>query len=257
MRTLKLLNKDYLDVTFWDSHESIVANNHNHLSIHFMEEHVVKVISVEPVTHDVRRFTIEKPQGYHFIPGQATEISINKPRWDKERRPFTFTSLNEWPYLEFTIKIYSDHDGVTNQLGQLKAGDELLIHDVWGAIQYKGEGTFIAGGAGVTPFIAIFRQLHKDKKIGKNTLLFSNKTTKDIILKDEFEKMLGSRFINTITKEEAQGYDHHIIDEAYLKEKIKDFNQQFYICGPDPMVAAIKTALGKLGAQDSVITVEI
>jgi ferredoxin-NADP reductase len=222
-----------------------------------MEEHVVKIISVEPVTHDVRRFTIEKPQGYQFDPGQATEIAINMPRWDKERRPFTFTSLNEWPHLEFTIKIYSDHDGVTNQLGQLKAGDELLIHDVWGAIHYKGEGTFIAGGAGVTPFIAIFRQLYKDKKIGNNTLLFSNKTGKDIILKEEFEKMLGSKFINTITHEQIAGYDHHIIDEEYLKGKIKDFQQNFYICGPDPMVAAIKTTLGKLGAQDSVITVEI
>jgi ferredoxin-NADP reductase len=84
--------------------------------------------------------------------------------------------LNEWDHLEFTIKIYSDHDGVTNQLGQLKVGDELLLHDVWGAIQYKGEGTFIAGGAGVTPFIAIFRQLQKDKKLGNNKLIFSNRT---------------------------------------------------------------------------------
>jgi hypothetical protein len=24
-----------------------------------------------------------------------------------------------------------------------------FIHDVWGAIEYKGEGVFIAGGAGV------------------------------------------------------------------------------------------------------------
>jgi hypothetical protein len=24
------------------------------------------------------------------------------------------------------------------------------FHDVWGAIEYKGEGVFIAGGAGVT-----------------------------------------------------------------------------------------------------------
>jgi hypothetical protein len=29
---------------------------------------------------------------------------------------------------------------------------------------YKGEGIFIAGGAGVTPFIAIFRDLHEQGK---------------------------------------------------------------------------------------------
>lgn len=221
-----------------------------------MEEHVVKIISVEPVTHNVKHFRLEKPAGYQFIPGQATEVAINKPQWTNERRPFTFTSLNDWDYLEFTIKIYSDHDGVTNQLGQLRAGDELLLHDVWGAIQYKGEGVFIAGGAGVTPFIAIFRQLQKDKAIGKNKLIFSNKTHRDIILKDEFTAMLGDNFINTLTQEAYAGYDHHRLDEQYLKEKISDLNQQFYICGPDAMITKVHDILEKLGAKNNV-TVEL
>jgi len=221
-----------------------------------MEEHVVKILSTEPVTHNVKHFRVEKPSGYQFIPGQATEVVINKPEWKNERRPFTFTSLNEWDFLEFTIKIYSDHDGVTNQLGQLRAGDELLLHDVWGAIHYTDEGTFIAGGAGVTPFIAIFRQLQKDKKLGNNKLIFSNKTHRDIILKDEFTAMLGANFINTITQEEVPGYDHHRIDEEYLKQKITDFNKQFYICGPDVMVKDVQTTLESLGATNNV-TVEL
>jgi ferredoxin-NADP reductase len=222
-----------------------------------MEEHIVKIISIEPVTHNVKHFNVEKPQGYQFMPGQATEVAINKPQWKNERRPFTFTSLNEWDHLEFTIKIYSDHDGVTNQLGQLKAGDELLLHDVWGAIHYKGEGTFIAGGAGVTPFIAIFRQLQKDHKLENNKLIFSNKTHNDIILKDEFTAMLGDNFINTLTKEEVPGYDHHKIDEEYLKQKISDLTKQFYICGPDAMVKDVQTILQKLVAADNLITVEL
>ena len=220
-----------------------------------MEEHIVKILSVEPVTHDVRHYKIEKPASYKFTPGQATEVAINKPGWENERRPFTFTSLNDWDHLEFTIKSYPERKGVTDQLSQLKAGDELLIHDVWGAIQYKGEGTFIAGGAGVTPFIAIFRQLQKDDALGNNKLIFSNKTHKDIILKDEFATMLGANFINTLTQENVAGYDHHVIDDAYLKEKITDFTQQFYICGPDPMIKSIQSILQKLGA--TTITIEI
>ncbi len=221
-----------------------------------MEEHIVKIISIEPVTHNVKHFKLEKPKDYQFIPGQATEVAINKDKWRKERRPFTFTSLNEWGNLEFTIKIYSDHDGVTNQLGQLKPGDELLLHDIWGAIHYSNEGTFIAGGAGVTPFIAIFRQLQKDKKLGKNKLIFSNKTYRDIIMKDEFAAMLGNNFINTLTEEEVPGYDHHRIDEEYLKGKIQDFTQQFYICGPDAMVKDVERILKNLGAKNNV-TVEL
>lgn len=221
------------------------------------ESHVVKIIATEKVTHDVRRFTLEKPDGYAFIPGQATEVAINRDKWKDERRPFTFTALNGWDHLEFTIKIYDDHEGVTHQLGQLKAGDELILHDVWGAINYKGEGTFIAGGAGITPFIAILRQLHQDGKVGNNQLLFSNKKEEDIILKDELSGILGKNFINTLTQEDIPGYEHRKIDQDFLKDHIKDFNQHFYICGPDPMVQAIQKELQYLGAKDAVITVEL
>jgi len=220
------------------------------------EEHVVKIIEATNVTHNVKRFKLTKPENYVFTPGQATDIVINSPQWKTERRPFTFTSLNEWNNLEFTIKIYSDHEGVTNQLGQLKAGDELILHDIWGAINYKGEGVFIAGGAGITPFIAIFRQLQKDGKLGNNKLIFSNRTSKDIILKEEFEKMLGNNFINTLTDEKSEKYDNRKIDESYLKEKLNNFSQYFYICGPDPMIESISEQLLKLGVEEDRIVKE-
>jgi ferredoxin-NADP reductase len=220
------------------------------------EEHIVKILDTEYVTHNVRRFKVSKPESYKYKPGQATDVVINLPEWKEERRPFTFTSLNEWDHLEFTIKIYSDHNGVTNKLGTLQVGDELILHDIWGAIHYKGEGTFIAGGAGVTPFIAIFRQLQKDGKIGNNKLIFSNRTSKDIILKDEFEKMLGANFINTLTDEKSEKYDNRRINESYLQEKIKDFSQYFYICGPDAMIESIKTELLNIGANEDKIVIE-
>lgn len=218
-----------------------------------MEEHIVSILDVTPVTHNVKRFTVEKPAGYRFIPGQATEVAVNKPGWEKERRPFTFTALNSWDHLEFTIKIYPERQGVTNQLGMLQPGDSLLIHDVWGAIQYRGEGTFIAGGAGVTPFIAIFRQLQADGQVGGNKLIFSNQTQADIILEEEFREILGPNFINTLTEEARAGYDNHRIDEVYLRARIKDFQQPFYICGPDAMVADLKGTLEKLGGETIVV----
>ncbi|MBS1775926.1 MAG: hypothetical protein JSS64_06555 [Bacteroidetes bacterium] len=65
--------------------------------------HVLSIISIKQITHDVRQIRLKKPEGYSFIPGHATDVSINLPDWKDEKRPFTFTSLNEDPYLEFTI----------------------------------------------------------------------------------------------------------------------------------------------------------
>ena len=146
-----------------------------------MIENIVKILGIQQVTHDVKSFRLEKPKDYSFTPGQATDVSINKPALAEEKRPFTFTSLNENPYLEFTIKRYEDHHGITDKMHQLMPGDELIISDVGGAIEYKGPGYFIAGGAGITPFISILRQLHVENKLTSNTLFLSNKISGDII----------------------------------------------------------------------------
>lgn len=69
-----------------------------------MKAYIVKVLKTDFVTHNVKQFKVEKPAGYTFIPGQATEISINTTMLEKELRPFTFTSLPNADYLEFIIR---------------------------------------------------------------------------------------------------------------------------------------------------------
>lgn len=213
--------------------------------------HTCKIISIREVTHDVRKIRIEKPDDYQFTPGQATEVSINKDGWEDEKRPFTFTSLQSEDHLEFVIKVYEDHDGVTEQIGKLQEGDELIIDDAWGTIEYKGPGVFLAGGAGVTPFIAILRDLNQKDELDGNRLIFSNKTAKDVILEEEFREMLGDQFQSVLTDEEAEGHESPggFIDKDYLKEQINDFSQPFYVCGPPAFNDNMIEALKELGAD--------
>ena len=221
-----------------------------------MNNHIVKIISIKPVTHDVKCFTVQKPQGYKFNPGQATEIAINKEGWQKELRPFTFTCLPDNEYLEFTIKTYPSHKGVTNELLSLKPNDELILGDSWGTIGYKGEGVFIAGGAGVTPFISIFRYLHSKNEIGNNKLIFTNKSKADIINEDEFKKMLGKNFINILSDEKTDEYAYGHITEDFLKQCDIDLKKHVYICGPPPMMDAIEQQLLHLKFDKQLIVKE-
>lgn len=221
-----------------------------------MEQYFVKIKSIEKVTHDVLKIVTEKPNAYHFISGQATEISINKIGWKNERRPFTFTCLPTDSYLEFTIKTYQSHKGVTNELLQLKEGDGLILHDVFGAIAYKGEGVFIAGGAGVTPFISIFRFLHSKNEIGGNKLIFANKAKSDIILEQEFKHLLGKNFINILSDEKVEGYAYGYVTEEFLKENITDLKKRIYLCGPEPMMESVEKQLSNLGVEAKSIVKE-
>lgn len=221
-----------------------------------MEKHIVKIESLDLITHDVVKIVTQKPAGYKFNPGQATEIAINKTGWKEEKRPFTFTCLPDDDYLEFTIKTYPAHKGVTNELLKLEKNQELILHDVFGAISYKDEGIFIAGGAGVTPFISIFRHLKKMNKIGSNVLLFANKTKADIILENEFRNMLGNAFINILSDEKVEGYHHGMVTEDFLKDNLQSTRQHFYVCGPPPMMAAVLKQLANLGVDGNAITQE-
>lgn len=216
----------------------------------------VKIKGIEKITHDVLRIRTEKPNGFTFKPGQAADIAINKPGWEEELRPFTFTSLPEEEHLEFTIKTYPSHNGVTEQLLSLGKGDELIVHDVFGDISYQGEGVFIAGGAGVTPFITIFKQLEKENKIGDNALLFANKTKADIILEEKFKSLLGANFINILSEENLDGYENGYITKSLIDKTSDPKRPYYYLCGPEPMMEAVEKQLAALEIPEDFIVKE-
>jgi len=224
-----------------------------------MTSHSVEILDIADVTHNVRRYTVERPEGYVFEPGQATELSLDEEGFSDKKHPFTFTSLPDDPHLEFTIKSYFDTggDGVTERLYGYTPGRRLILRDVWGTITYGGPGTFIAGGAGVPPFIATLRALHHPRRIDGHRLIVSNRTQTDIILREEFEAMRGLETIWTVTDEpDARGIEHARIDRAFLDRHAGDIGQNFYLCGPDEMVRDLRAALGELGAKTEALTWE-
>ncbi|MDN6280314.1 MAG: FAD-binding oxidoreductase [Psychroflexus sp.] len=219
-------------------------------------EKYVKIKQVVQLTHNVKQLRFEKPSGYDFTPGHATEVSINKPKWKEKKRPFTFTNLTDDDMLEFTIKIYDDHSGVTQQIDHLTPGDEFIIRDTWGAISYNGNGYIIAGGAGITPYIAILRDLNKKDQLKGMHLIYSNKTDHDIILKEELDALLGDRVTYVITDQKDTKQTQGFIDKDFLKDHIDNFDQSFYVCGPPKMTKEIGDILNSLGASTDAVTLD-
>jgi ferredoxin-NADP reductase len=204
----------------------------------------VEILKSEYVTPDVKRFTLTKPKDLKFTPGQGCMVAIDQDVWRDMWRAFTFTSL---------VKIYP-RNGVTQMMSLLKKGDRLLMKDVFGTITYKGPGTFFAAGAGITPFIAIFRDLYTSSEIKGNMLIYSNKTVYDVILDKELSKMLGKKYLNIFTRQNVVGFQERRIDRDMLITLVQDFDQYFYICGPDRFVRDLEQLLKDLGASaDSLV----
>lgn len=208
------------------------------------------------MTHNVWRFKSKRPKELTFEPGQATELAIDKDGWRENGRIFTFTSLPWEDHLEFIIKSYPEREAMTKEVANLNVGDQFILKNIYGSINYKGKGTFIAGGAGVTPFISILRELNHKDELDGHRLIYANNTEEDIINREEFERMLGDDFVNILAEEDVEPYDYGLITKDYLKEQIDSFNEYFYVCGPPAMMHVVEDALKELGVKDEQIIKE-
>ncbi|PRY92461.1 FAD-binding oxidoreductase [Donghicola tyrosinivorans] len=212
--------------------------------------------TIEKVTHDTHHLVFARPEGFDITPGQAVDLTLQREGWQDEARPFTPVNTEGEDTVEFVIKSYPSHHGVTEQIADLKEGEKVDISEPWGAIHDEGPGTFIAGGAGITPFIAILRQRLEDKgTLGGATLIFSNKTEKDIILRDEFEDMPGLKTVFTVTDQDiaSAGVQTAMIDKEFLAPYATSKHAPFYLCGPDKMVEELEQDLKDLGVPEDAI----
>jgi len=221
--------------------------------------HQVTLLSVGFVTHDVKRYVTSKPDNYVFTPGQAADVYLDKPGLRDDIRPFTFTNSPNDKILEFTIKSYHDHNGVTHTLWDMKPGDTLHISEPEGTIKYTKPGLFLAAGAGVTPFLAIVRDLWAKGELHNCHLLYSNKTKSDIICEHELTHYFSqpdNGILLTLTRKSAIGYVSGRVTESIIREFCPECKGVAYICGPKAFVAGMKEIVAKIGIDEDSIVFE-
>jgi len=150
------------------------------------------------------------------------------------------------------VKRDEPHGFMSKYLTQiLQEGDEVTITGPHGHFYYtKGMGKnvmLIGAGSGITPLMGIIRYTADACPETKVTLLYSNKTTEDIIYKDELEQKQKEnpnlKVIHTITREEWDGHTGRI-ETNFIKENCADLqNTLFYLCGPLKFGQAMKKLL--------------
>ena len=217
--------------------------------------HTLVLQAIAPVTHDTWHLTFNRPPEFSFDPGQATELAIQKDGLKDEARPFTMISQPDDASLEFVIKSYPEHDGVTEHVPDLGIGDIVEADAPFGAITDHGKGVFLAAGAGITPFIAILKK-HQREGVAGDTLIFSNKTDQDIILKDTWTSMAGVDPVFVVTDQDDTEHRKGQLGKSDLEELVSDLDQPFYICGPGGFVDAMRDALKEMGVKDDRIITE-
>ncbi len=212
------------------------------------------------VSPDIYDFIFLPDRKFAFTPGQYMEWTLGHDDPDSRgnRRYFTLASSPTEEHLRIGVKFYPNgssykqtmlnmdhrHEIVATQL----AGDFVLPNDP------NQKCVFIAGGVGVTPFRSMIKYLTDTRQHRSITLFFVNRSIKDIIYKDVFdkaEKQWGLKTIYTVTDPNGvpagwQGKIGRVTPEM-IKAEVPDYQHcLFYISGPKSMVDSFKDSLQKL-----------
>lgn len=198
---------------------------------------------------DTKTIRLRWPEGHDpaFLTGQF--ITVYWPDAPHYKRAYSLSScaLDRGAY-EVTVK--RDGKMGTRIVDWAKAGDKLFVLPPTGRFLPVFEPdkhlVCIAGGSGVTPFRAFAREAARRKLETRITVLYSVRTTNDIIFKQEFHELAlanpNFNFYVTCTRLSAEDPwegRRGRIDAAWIKEHIHDLpNTVFYACGPNALVEA-------------------
>lgn len=214
------------------------------------------------------RFQIENGNCLGLPVGQHISLRATLPNDEGEmeefRRSYTPTSSNDdMGYFELVVKIYPKGK-MTMHLDSLEVGkDSIDVAGPKGTFVYKKNMYsaigMIAGGTGITPMLQVVTEIlkHEDDTT-KVSLIFANVTEEDIILRDLIDQMQEkySNFkaylvLNNPPEGWTQGVGFITSDmiQEHLPAPSEDKSTQILLCGPPPMIKAMRGNLTTLNYQ--------
>jgi ferredoxin-NADP reductase len=196
---------------------------------------------------DTKTLRLKWPEGYEqeFKTGQF--ITIYFPDAPSYKRAYSLSSCAlDRGFYEVTVK--RDGKMGTRIVDWVKEGDKMWVIPPTGRFLPVLEPDWhlicIAGGSGVTPFRGFVRDATRRGLKTKITILYSVRTTNDIIFNTEFRKLEAenSHFKFHVTCTRLGADDPWVgrrgrIEAAWIQEHIGDLTKTvFYACGPNALV---------------------
>ncbi|MDD5464816.1 MAG: FAD-binding oxidoreductase [Candidatus Omnitrophica bacterium] len=208
-----------------------------------------KIKEIIQRNYNVKSFRLEVPGTLDFKAGQFLSVELeNNPKF---RRYLSISSSpTEKCHLEFTKKL--TQSDFSKALNNLKAGDQVSIEYPFGKFildESLAKVAFLSGGIGITPVRSICKYA-VDKNLGIDmVLVYSNRSVRDIVFKDDFDAMAKSYpslKIAHVLCETETGFKCTVglINSSVIRNEIPDYRERkFYLCGPPQMVEAMRKIL--------------
>lgn len=196
---------------------------------------------------------VDEPAKLSYLAGQYVNVSVPGTT---QTRSYSFSSMPKNGVVEFLVRNIPNGLMSSYLSGPAKAGDDLMLTGPIGSFYLRDVTRpllLLAGGTGLAPFLAMLQVLEKAPPAFPIHMIYGVTSDADLV---EVEKLAA--FAKTIpgftyatvvadheSAHERKGYvTHHLPDTA-----LYDGDVDIYLCGPPPMVDAVRGYLAEKGVK--------
>jgi len=238
--------------------------------------HPLNVACLENETADSVRVALQVPDEvaaeFEFLPGQHLPVQTTVDG-KIVRRTYSISSVPGQMPLEIGVRIQPGGKFSEFVANELKVGDVLEVMPPFGqfhaSVESDNQKTYLAfaAGSGITPILSIVRSTLENEAGSRYLLFYGNRSQRTTMfiddlyaLKNRFAERLQLYFLFSQEEQEFPIFSGRID-----KDKVAELHTAFcvglepdeaFICGPDSMIEAVRSALSDLGMPAAALHAE-
>lgn len=211
------------------------------------------VLGVDKLSETSFGLRVKLSRPINFLPGQYVNLTV--PGTDKHRS-YSFSSAPG--IAEATFLIRNLPGGVmSSYLDQAShAGDTLTATGPMGAFYLRPierNQIWLAGGTGLAPFLSMLEQVAVQGSEYPIVLYYAVTRAADLVELDRVnalaEKIGNVSVITILAAEDDEHERKGFVTDHLSGDDLNDGNCDVYLCGPPPMVDAVRTHFDKIGVE--------
>jgi ferredoxin-NAD(P)+ reductase (naphthalene dioxygenase ferredoxin-specific) len=219
------------------------------------------VVSVDALTHDVRRVVLKPGTALEFSPGQYAQLKFTPDLV----RPYAMAGLAGEPTLEFHVRVLPGGRVSGYIARELRAGDTVRVSGPLGTayLRRKHEGRIlcVAGGTGLAPILSIVRGAVASGMRNRIRVYLAARSTRDVYGVELLRSLQGQHpalKVDVVVASGANAREHRsgLVVEAIERDLDSLAGWHAYLCGSPPMVEATAVLARRKGIDPSRIYAE-
>jgi benzoate/toluate 1,2-dioxygenase reductase component len=192
-----------------------------------------------------------KPIG--FLPGQYVNVTV--PGTEKHRS-YSFSSAPGAAVASFLVRNIPNGEMSTYLGARATAGDTVTLTGPMGAFYLRPitrTQLWLAGGTGLAPFLSMLEQVAAQGADQPITLYYAVTNAADLVELDRIKTLaakIGTVTVITVLAAAEDAHDRKgFVTDHVTAADLNGGDCDVYLCGPPPMVDAVRAHFGKLGVE--------